>query len=59
MTVNTIDLGSKKKDDDGDLTISVPKKRGKDTPVQNWGEVHYIQIACAAPLCCGVLISRL
>uniref|UniRef100_A0A669Q5Z0 Inositol 1,4,5-trisphosphate receptor n=1 Tax=Phasianus colchicus TaxID=9054 RepID=A0A669Q5Z0_PHACC len=29
VTVNTIDLGSKKKDDDGDLTISVPKKRGK------------------------------
>uniref|UniRef100_A0A669QCL7 Inositol 1,4,5-trisphosphate receptor n=1 Tax=Phasianus colchicus TaxID=9054 RepID=A0A669QCL7_PHACC len=27
VTVNTIDLGSKKKDDDGDLTISVPKKR--------------------------------
>uniref|UniRef100_A0A803YFQ8 Inositol 1,4,5-trisphosphate receptor n=1 Tax=Meleagris gallopavo TaxID=9103 RepID=A0A803YFQ8_MELGA len=27
VTVNTIDLGSKKKDDDSDLTISVPKKR--------------------------------
>ncbi|KAM9639874.1 inositol 1,4,5-trisphosphate-gated calcium channel ITPR2 isoform 7-T7 [Morphnus guianensis] len=31
VTVNTIDLGSKKKDDDGDLTISVPKKRVKDS----------------------------
>uniref|UniRef100_A0A8B9ICC5 Inositol 1,4,5-trisphosphate receptor n=1 Tax=Anser brachyrhynchus TaxID=132585 RepID=A0A8B9ICC5_9AVES len=30
VTVNTIDLGSKKKDDDSDLTISVPKKRGKE-----------------------------
>uniref|UniRef100_A0A8C0EPP2 Inositol 1,4,5-trisphosphate receptor n=1 Tax=Bubo bubo TaxID=30461 RepID=A0A8C0EPP2_BUBBB len=29
VTVNTVDLGSKKKDDDSDLTISVPKKRGK------------------------------
>uniref|UniRef100_A0A8C0EVI2 Inositol 1,4,5-trisphosphate receptor n=1 Tax=Bubo bubo TaxID=30461 RepID=A0A8C0EVI2_BUBBB len=28
VTVNTVDLGSKKKDDDSDLTISVPKKRG-------------------------------
>uniref|UniRef100_A0A8C3BRZ8 Inositol 1,4,5-trisphosphate receptor n=1 Tax=Cairina moschata TaxID=8855 RepID=A0A8C3BRZ8_CAIMO len=27
VTVNTIDLGSKKKDDDSDLTVSVPKKR--------------------------------
>lgn len=32
VTVNTIDLGSKKKDEDGDLTISVPKKRGKEVP---------------------------
>ncbi|XP_010120429.1 PREDICTED: inositol 1,4,5-trisphosphate receptor type 2-like, partial [Chlamydotis macqueenii] len=31
VTVNTIDLGSKKKDDDSDLTISVPKKRVKDS----------------------------
>ncbi|XP_039564002.1 inositol 1,4,5-trisphosphate receptor type 2 isoform X6 [Passer montanus] len=31
VTVNTIDLGSKKKEDDGDLTISVPKKRVKDS----------------------------
>uniref|UniRef100_A0A8B9PPF0 Inositol 1,4,5-trisphosphate receptor n=1 Tax=Apteryx owenii TaxID=8824 RepID=A0A8B9PPF0_APTOW len=30
VTVNTIDLGSKKKDDDSDLTVSVPKKRGKE-----------------------------
>uniref|UniRef100_A0A803VL64 Inositol 1,4,5-trisphosphate receptor n=1 Tax=Ficedula albicollis TaxID=59894 RepID=A0A803VL64_FICAL len=30
VTVNTIDLGSKKKEDDSDLTISVPKKRGKE-----------------------------
>uniref|UniRef100_A0A8B9GPL0 Inositol 1,4,5-trisphosphate receptor n=1 Tax=Amazona collaria TaxID=241587 RepID=A0A8B9GPL0_9PSIT len=43
VTVNTIDLGSKKKDDDSDLTISVPKKRGKDTPMQRRGEVHCIQ----------------
>uniref|UniRef100_A0A8B9GL60 Inositol 1,4,5-trisphosphate receptor n=1 Tax=Amazona collaria TaxID=241587 RepID=A0A8B9GL60_9PSIT len=41
VTVNTIDLGSKKKDDDSDLTISVPKKRGKDTPMQRRGEVHF------------------
>lgn len=33
VTVNTIDLGSKKKDDDSDLTISVPKKRGKEAPM--------------------------
>uniref|UniRef100_A0A803V3P3 Inositol 1,4,5-trisphosphate receptor n=1 Tax=Ficedula albicollis TaxID=59894 RepID=A0A803V3P3_FICAL len=32
VTVNTIDLGSKKKEDDSDLTISVPKKRGKEAP---------------------------
>uniref|UniRef100_A0A8C0EJU2 Inositol 1,4,5-trisphosphate receptor n=1 Tax=Bubo bubo TaxID=30461 RepID=A0A8C0EJU2_BUBBB len=31
VTVNTVDLGSKKKDDDSDLTISVPKKRVKDS----------------------------
>ncbi|KAK2536271.1 Itpr2 [Columba livia] len=31
VTVNTIDLGSKKKDDDSDLTVSVPKKRVKDS----------------------------
>ncbi|XP_039235903.1 inositol 1,4,5-trisphosphate receptor type 2 isoform X1 [Pipra filicauda] len=31
VTVNTIDLGSKKKEDDSDLTISVPKKRVKDS----------------------------
>ncbi|KAJ7424022.1 inositol 1,4,5-trisphosphate receptor type 1 [Willisornis vidua] len=31
VTVNTIDLGSKKKEDDTDLTISVPKKRVKDS----------------------------
>uniref|UniRef100_A0A7M4EWN7 Inositol 1,4,5-trisphosphate receptor n=1 Tax=Crocodylus porosus TaxID=8502 RepID=A0A7M4EWN7_CROPO len=30
VTVNTIDLGSKKKDDDNDPTISVPKKRVRD-----------------------------
>lgn len=36
VTVNTIDLGSKKKDDDSDLTISVPKKRGKDAPMQKY-----------------------
>uniref|UniRef100_A0A7M4FYF6 Inositol 1,4,5-trisphosphate receptor n=1 Tax=Crocodylus porosus TaxID=8502 RepID=A0A7M4FYF6_CROPO len=29
VTVNTIDLGSKKKDDDNDPTISVPKKRAQ------------------------------
>lgn len=33
VTVNTIDLGSKKKEDDSDLTISVPKKRGKEAPL--------------------------
>lgn len=33
VTVNTIDLGSKKKDDDSDLTISIPKKRGKEAPM--------------------------
>lgn len=34
VTVNTIDLSSKKKDDDNnDLTVSVSKKRGKE----NWG----------------------
>ncbi|XP_051483987.1 inositol 1,4,5-trisphosphate receptor type 2 isoform X4 [Apus apus] len=31
VTVNTIDLGSKKKDDDSDLTVPVPKKRVKDS----------------------------
>uniref|UniRef100_A0A8C3IEC0 Inositol 1,4,5-trisphosphate receptor n=1 Tax=Chrysemys picta bellii TaxID=8478 RepID=A0A8C3IEC0_CHRPI len=31
VTVNTIDLGSKKKDDDSDLTISAPKKRVRDS----------------------------
>ncbi|XP_058276128.1 inositol 1,4,5-trisphosphate receptor type 2 isoform X4 [Hirundo rustica] len=31
VTVNTIDLGSKKKEDDSDLTVSVPKKRVKDS----------------------------
>uniref|UniRef100_A0A8C3MPA1 Inositol 1,4,5-trisphosphate receptor n=1 Tax=Geospiza parvula TaxID=87175 RepID=A0A8C3MPA1_GEOPR len=31
VTVNTIDLGSKKKEDDSDLTISLPKKRVKDS----------------------------
>uniref|UniRef100_A0A8C3H007 Inositol 1,4,5-trisphosphate receptor n=1 Tax=Corvus moneduloides TaxID=1196302 RepID=A0A8C3H007_CORMO len=31
VTVNTIDLGSKKKEDDSDLTISVPKRRVKDS----------------------------
>ncbi|XP_019371248.1 PREDICTED: inositol 1,4,5-trisphosphate receptor type 2 isoform X3 [Gavialis gangeticus] len=30
VTVNMIDLGSKKKDDDNDPTISVPKKRVRD-----------------------------
>uniref|UniRef100_A0A6I8N225 Inositol 1,4,5-trisphosphate receptor n=1 Tax=Ornithorhynchus anatinus TaxID=9258 RepID=A0A6I8N225_ORNAN len=33
VTVNTIDLGSKKKDDDGDVTASVPKRRGRDSPL--------------------------
>uniref|UniRef100_A0A663MFC8 Inositol 1,4,5-trisphosphate receptor n=1 Tax=Athene cunicularia TaxID=194338 RepID=A0A663MFC8_ATHCN len=31
VPVNTVDLGSKKKDDDSDLTIPVPKKRVKDS----------------------------
>lgn len=30
VTVNTIDLGSKKKEDDSDLTVSVRKNRGKE-----------------------------
>ncbi|KAJ6666357.1 hypothetical protein lerEdw1_000630, partial [Lerista edwardsae] len=31
VTVNTIDLGSKKKEDDGDLTVSVRKNRVRDS----------------------------
>ncbi|XP_075754910.1 inositol 1,4,5-trisphosphate-gated calcium channel ITPR2 isoform X1 [Pelodiscus sinensis] len=31
VTVNTIDLGSKKKDDDSDLIISAPKRRVRDS----------------------------
>uniref|UniRef100_A0A8D2LXS0 Inositol 1,4,5-trisphosphate receptor n=1 Tax=Varanus komodoensis TaxID=61221 RepID=A0A8D2LXS0_VARKO len=31
VTVNTIDLSSKKKDDDNDVTISVPKKRVRES----------------------------
>jgi len=54
VTVNTIDLGSKKKDDDSDLAISVPKKRGKEAPIQERGEVNCIENTCTAPLilCC-------
>lgn len=50
VTVNTIDLGSKKKEDDSDLTISVPKKRGKEAPLGRRGAGHYIEAACAALL---------
>lgn len=47
VTVNTIDLGSKKKDDDNDPTISVPKKRGKEVFVkQRIGNAFYIGSAC-------------
>nr|XP_033807855.1 inositol 1,4,5-trisphosphate receptor type 2 isoform X1 [Geotrypetes seraphini] len=31
VTVNTIDLGSKKKDDENDMAASVPKKRARDS----------------------------
>uniref|UniRef100_A0A8C5JUY8 Inositol 1,4,5-trisphosphate receptor n=1 Tax=Junco hyemalis TaxID=40217 RepID=A0A8C5JUY8_JUNHY len=40
VTVNTIDLGSKKKEDDSDLTISVPKKRGKEAPLGERGSAE-------------------
>lgn len=50
VTVNTIDLGSKKKEDDSDLTISVPKKRGKEAPLGRRGAGRYIDAACAALL---------
>lgn len=50
VTVNTIDLGSKKKEDDSDLTISVPKKRGKEAPLGQRGAGHGADTACAAPL---------
>ncbi|KAF7246678.1 Inositol 1,4,5-trisphosphate receptor type 2, partial [Varanus komodoensis] len=42
VTVNTIDLSSKKKDDDNDVTISVPKKRGvqADLPKVRESNLH-------------------
>lgn len=50
VTVNTIDLGSKKKEDDSDLAVSVPKKRGKEAPLGKRGAGLYIGTACAVPL---------
>lgn len=57
VTVNTIDLGSKKKEDDSDLTVSVPKKRGKEAAPGRRGAGHYIDTACAVPL--AELINKL
>uniref|UniRef100_A0A669QCL4 Inositol 1,4,5-trisphosphate receptor n=1 Tax=Phasianus colchicus TaxID=9054 RepID=A0A669QCL4_PHACC len=48
VTVNTIDLGSKKKDDDGDLTISVPKKRGKEDSTLHLKEGMKVQLTEAS-----------
>lgn len=31
VTVNTLDLGTKKKDEDSDVTVSLPKKRGEES----------------------------
>ncbi|KAL8219108.1 UNVERIFIED_CONTAM: Inositol 1,4,5-trisphosphate receptor type 2, partial [Gekko kuhli] len=31
VTVNTVDLGTKKKDEDNDVTVSLPKKRVRDS----------------------------
>uniref|UniRef100_A0A8C3M120 Inositol 1,4,5-trisphosphate receptor n=1 Tax=Chrysolophus pictus TaxID=9089 RepID=A0A8C3M120_CHRPC len=48
VTVNTIDLGSKKKDDDSDLTISVPKKRGKEDSTLHLKEGMKVQLTEAS-----------
>uniref|UniRef100_A0A8C3V7A3 Inositol 1,4,5-trisphosphate receptor n=1 Tax=Catharus ustulatus TaxID=91951 RepID=A0A8C3V7A3_CATUS len=48
VTVNTIDLGSKKKEDDSDLTISVPKKRGKEAPLGRRGVFEKLAIMSPA-----------
>lgn len=53
VTVSTIDLGSKKKDEDSDLTTSIPKKRGKEAPMCTWGGLHCAPAAPAAAAGCA------